>query len=356
MKIIAISLILVSSLSTFAHEGIKNTDSISKKQSLAFAGMYADSLIEKFDKELDQKLILGDRKSILDENLYAQLLSARDYIENFKDSDSFFTHNKMALPELTDTEAFNKVVNEINKNAEKIADFQRKLKTKSITSNIIYPASNGSGNLTGNTYPKGVWSLTFDDGPRSVRTSTVVDNLYKRNIKATFFMLTEEAKRYASEARNVVSSGMYVGLHSYNHPDLNKATKATLDFQITDAKNQLENLLNIKTRVFRLPYGSGTRNKTVRDLITKNNFVHIFWNIDTLDWKDKDPKSILARTQKQMLLTPNQSGIILFHDIHPQSVIASEYVMDDLIERELKICPVEEVIDHINGQDIDCVK
>lgn len=64
----------------------------------------------------------------------------------------------------------------------------------------------------------------------------------------------------------------------------------------------------------------------------------------------------MVRSKKQMRLTPNKSGIILFHDIHAQSVIASELMMDHLLESNFKVCTVEEVISHINGNSEDCLK
>lgn len=351
MKKLVLSLALVSSVASAHNTVLKKFDS----EKFDYANIYADALIGEFDKRLDEKLILNDKSSIFEEDVYTKILSARNYIESF-DTTYSLNKKKSSVLTITNSKKYNDVINEIDRNAIRL-NLKSNLKNMHQKSdNIIYPSTTTAGNLTGNTFPTGVWSLTFDDGPRAKRTATVVDNLYRRGIKATFFMLTQEAKKYVSEAENVRDSGMNIALHSYTHPDLNKASKASLAHQITDAKKDLEKLLNVETKVFRLPYGSGMRNTEVRRVIKENNYVHIFWNIDTLDWKDKDPKSILARTIKQMKLTPKKSGIILFHDIHAQSVIASEYTMDYLLENDLSVCPVEDVIDHINGKKVDCVK
>ena len=149
---------------------------------------------------------------------------------------------------------------------------------------------------------------------------------------------------------------MTIALHSYTHLDLNKQSPAKLEYEITKAKKDLESLLDVETKTFRLPFGSGMRNSNLRTVIARNKYIHIFWNIDTLDWKDKNPASIQARVEKQMKLTPKNSGIILYHDIHNQSVIASAMTMDYLLDNGHKICTVEEVIDFHNGKDISCVK
>src|SRR5690606_10758274 len=123
-----------------------------------------------------------------------------------------------------------------------------------------YPSTTAKGNLFGNDFPKNVWALTFDDGPRNVRTATIVDNLLARNIRATFFMLTAEAKRYTTAAKDVRDRGMNIASHSYDHANLPKVSSAKLKYQITDAKNDLEKLLGVDIKFFRLPYGAGVHN------------------------------------------------------------------------------------------------
>ncbi len=54
--------------------------------------------------------------------------------------------------------------------------------------------------------------------------------------------------------------------------------------------------------------------------------IHVFWNVDSLDWQDKDPASILARVKK--LMAAEKRGIILMHDIHPQTVEAVKLLLD----------------------------
>jgi peptidoglycan/xylan/chitin deacetylase (PgdA/CDA1 family) len=352
-------LLLLSFLANmaFAHEAcLEDIKQGSNREKVVYAAFYADALIKEFDQLLDYKMMTYSSESPMYSGTYAKILSARSYIEKFKGHEKVMQAAESSLLNIRNPKLYSKVINEIDTAALKIIKEQVKESSRIKNDSVIYPSVTKAGNVTGNTFPKKVWSLTFDDGPRSERTATIVDNLYKRNIRATFFMLTAEAKKYQSAAHNVVNSGMNVALHSYSHPNLNSASDATLAYQITQAKTDLEDLLNVDTTVFRLPYGAGMRNSKVRKLIAQNKYVHIFWNIDTLDWKDKDPKSILARVKKQMKLTPNDSGVILFHDIHAQTVIASELTMDHLLDNDYTVCTVEEVINHLNGKQEDCLK
>ena len=55
------------------------------------------------------------------------------------------------------------------------------------------------------------------------------------------------------------------------------------------------------------------------------------WNIDSLDWADPIPESIAMRVLHE--LAQKQKGIILFHDIHKQSVLALTPVIESCMRR-----------------------
>jgi peptidoglycan/xylan/chitin deacetylase (PgdA/CDA1 family) len=61
---------------------------------------------------------------------------------------------------------------------------------------------------------KPVVALTFDDGPDPVFTPQVLDILHQHDIKATFFLVGERARRYASLASRIRDEGHGIGNHS----------------------------------------------------------------------------------------------------------------------------------------------
>lgn len=310
-----------------------------------YANLYADKLINDFDRNLDFKIITNSRESILDTDTYYELLAARDFVEHFHAQEELITFNQ---------KDYTLVISKIKKNAKNIKNTIRNYKNRS---SLIYPSVSGAGNLTGNTYPKNVWSITFDDGPHPSRTQKTIDNFYNKNIKATYFVLTEKALKFPKIIDNTIDANMELALHSYTHQNLGSSSRTAeeLTYEIDQAKVDLENLINKKIKLFRLPYGSGVRKSSLREKIAKNNLIHVFWNVDTLDWKDKDPNSIVARSLKQMLLTPKKSGIILFHDIHNQSVIASDILLNKMLDDQLILCTVGEMVNYFNNDTQDCL-
>ena len=120
--------------------------------------------------------------------------------------------------------------------------------------------------------------------------------------------------------------------------------------EIIDASNEFGTLLNEKAEFFRLPYGAGVSVPEIREMIASQNMIHVFWNVDTLDWQDKNPKTIYTRALKQMNALGR--GVILFHDIHPQSVIASEMVMGYLKDpaNNIRTVTLPEIIKEMNDK------
>ncbi len=229
--------------------------------------------------------------------------------------------------------------------------------THSLQSDKIAPGTGPSGNVTGNGFPSGVWSITFDDGPHGSYTNKVLENLHNNGMTATFFMLAQNATEYPKIARRVLESGNETANHSWSHPKLTKLNDLKLRRQIVDSTQRLSEVIGVRPSLFRCPYGAGTSVPRVRALIAQQKMVHVFWNVDTLDWQDRNPNTILARAKKQMALSKKGGGVILFHDIHPQSVEASRMLMEHLSEKNkekpgtYRIMPVGQAIDLVNRGD-----
>ena len=75
-------------------------------------------------------------------------------------------------------------------------------------------------------YPKALWRmdrhersvyLTFDDGPIPESTPFILDTLRKFNIKATFFMVGDNVRKYPELYEQIVKEGHQVGNHTHNH-------------------------------------------------------------------------------------------------------------------------------------------
>ena len=75
-------------------------------------------------------------------------------------------------------------------------------------------------------YPKALWRmdreekavyLTFDDGPIPEATPIILDILAEYSVKATFFMVGDNVRKFPEEYQRVVDEGHRIGNHTHNH-------------------------------------------------------------------------------------------------------------------------------------------
>ncbi len=185
-----------------------------------------------------------------------------------------------------------------------------------------------ASNINGRGFSRGTWALTYDDGPSPSRTSRILNLLNRYGYSATFFVLAQNAKAHPKTIRQILSSGMEVANHSYSHPNLAKASQKSLNYQINTSSDVIESITGRKLRYFRLPYGSGQNNSNIMGMLGRRGLTHVGWNVDSLDWRDRNPQSVYERTVRQM--QKQGGGVILFHDIHEQTVKASELLMRNM--------------------------
>ncbi len=215
-----------------------------------------------------------------------------------------------------------------------------------------YPSTGPNGNIMGLIFPKNVWALTYDDGPNPVHTPAILKNLEDLGIKATFFWLAQNVIRYQSIIDLAKEKRMVLANHSWSHPQLPKLSEEGLKKEIVQSTQVEARSYGEKIEYFRCPYGAGNSVPRIRQMIADLGMIHVFWNVDTLDWQDKDPNSIVARAQKQMLAAGH--GVVLFHDIHPQSVVASKKLIEWTktfkgTPNEVRWVTLPEIVNEMNG-------
>jgi len=113
-------------------------------------------------------------------------------------------------------------------------------------------------------YPNRLWngpaserkiSLTFDDGPVPGITDWVVEELVKRGMKATFFMVGDNVRKHPALVQTVVAAGHQLGNHTYHHlSGWKTSTQAYLD-DVAACDAILADTVGEKPRFFRPPYG-----------------------------------------------------------------------------------------------------
>lgn len=237
-------------------------------------------------------------------------------------------------------------------------------------------------------------SLTFDDGPHSVYTPRILDLLKKYNVKATFFMLTENITPSTIEiVKRIAREGHIIASHHHNHNNNN--TKSENEYK-NELKNSIRTVAKIMEEVnaphkeiyYRFPYGAygskglsyhhfNVMKEVSNELFGENCINFSFWDIDSLDWlKPMDKGDIVSnviahvdggtaynmtkgrftgkyKKDKYTISRPIGGGVVLLHDIHEKSVEATEVLLQTLAAKGIQVVALNEVSEYSFGNK-DC--
>lgn len=149
--------------------------------------------------------------------------------------------------------------------------------------------------------------LTFDDGPVPGVTDFVLNELAKRNQKATFFVVGDNVKRHPELAKEVLASGHQLGNHTYNHLNGWKTKKEEYVRNIEKCDKVLVEL-GVEKKLFRPPYGMISSSQA--KVVSKNHQI-VMWNMLTGDYdKNLDAKKILRSSIRYSI----PGSIVVWHD------------------------------------------
>ena len=192
----------------------------------------------------------------------------------------------------------------------------------------------------GSELPSRTVLLTFDDGPHAANTPRVLDILNAHNVHAIFFMVGRNLGVVRDGAavpganhdivKRMVSEGHAVGNHSYSHPVLPKLDNEHLRREIEDTQLLLNAMApSARTRTLRFPFGA--RNDRVLAEVDGHRLRSVMWNVDSLDWADPIPESIVQRVLREV--EKEGHAIILMHDIQARTVDALPRIITALKQR-----------------------
>ena len=160
-------------------------------------------------------------------------------------------------------------------------------------------------------YPRALWRmdrrqrtvyLTFDDGPIPQSTPFILDTLRRHEVKATFFMVGDNVRKYPELYRQVIDDGHQVGNHTHNHIGGFPHTIKDYMYNVERANAY------IQSRFFRPPHG-WMRLSQYAWLSRK--FKVVMWDVVTRDYSKWMTAEDIVNNVKRY---SRPGSIITFHD------------------------------------------
>jgi peptidoglycan/xylan/chitin deacetylase (PgdA/CDA1 family) len=191
--------------------------------------------------------------------------------------------------------------------------------------------------------PAGRVALTFDDGPEPGQTEHILDVLQRQGVSATFFMIGEKMQRYPALVARVRSQrGATIANHSWDHPNFHDLAVAAQEDQIRRGGALVPP--DGEWPLFRFPFGNSS--------CEANAFAHqrgyriAGWHVDSCDWAFERNGSVDEQEARSCgveagfthdyaghvlaAVRAHGGGIILMHEIHPNTVRQLERIVAQL--------------------------
>jgi peptidoglycan-N-acetylglucosamine deacetylase len=167
-------------------------------------------------------------------------------------------------------------------------------------------------------------AITFDDGPDPDWTPRILDVLKREHAPATFFLIGNQADRFASITSRIYNEGHEIGNHTFSHPDISELSNTMVELELNLTESLFASRLGIRTHLFRPPYSIDAEPDTedeVRPLeVTERlGYFTIGNKIDPDDWRGNRSGEQITSFVLQHLppCKPNDiscGNVILLHD------------------------------------------
>jgi len=157
--------------------------------------------------------------------------------------------------------------------------------------------------------------LTLDDGTNPEITAWVMDELKKHQIKATFFCVGDNLRKFPEIAKRLLTEGHQIGNHTMHHI---KGWKYNNDDYLEDVENcekeirkiqeQFENK-TAQPRLFRPPYGQIKPSQI--KLLRERGYEIIQWSDLSCDY---DKHLNYEKSLSALVKNAKPGSIVVFHD------------------------------------------
>lgn len=160
--------------------------------------------------------------------------------------------------------------------------------------------------------------LTFDDGPNNTETSMILDILDSYGVKGTFFVIGTNMEHYPEVLKEEIRRGHAIGNHTYDHKyrEVYASDAAFLD-SVRKNESLIFAIGGVRPKIVRDPGGEVRNNKILKDMLSKNGYSLVDWNIDSYDSRKPslDGAQIVESVRRQAANPKIWSQmVILMHD------------------------------------------
>lgn len=179
-------------------------------------------------------------------------------------------------------------------------------------------------------------AITYDDGPafRDDLDRKIMELCAQYDAKVTFFFVGNRITgSFEAVAKELHDNGHEIASHTYSHTNMALAKPDVVWTEVNKTNLVIAEATGQVADYIRLPGGSNA------NYLANLPQPIIHWDIDTLDWKDRDAQIVFERVKEEA----EDGAIILIHSIYKTSYEASELFIPWLVEQGYQIVTLSEL-------------
>ena len=178
-------------------------------------------------------------------------------------------------------------------------------------------------------------AITFDDGPSSRYTGRLLDGLKERSVKASFFLIGENAEENPVLVERIYKEGHLIGNHTYSHVQMTHLSEEAAVREIEKTDQVISAITGEHVAYMRPPFGAWQRELEVRMEV-----LPVLWSVDPLDWTTENVDEIVSKVVTEV----EKGDIILLHDCYASSVEAALRIVDILQKEGYEFVTVDRLL------------
>jgi peptidoglycan/xylan/chitin deacetylase (PgdA/CDA1 family) len=152
-------------------------------------------------------------------------------------------------------------------------------------------------------------ALTFDDGPDPESTPAFLDELDRLGLRATFFLLGSQVRRFGALTAEISRRGHELGVHGDTHTNHLMRPAGWVTDDVRRARDSIESASGVSVRWFRPPYGALAASSLIA--ARRNGLRTVLWTTWGRDWR---PGIEAGDVVAEVASTMRPGATVLLHD------------------------------------------
>ncbi|MGW7489849.1 polysaccharide deacetylase family protein [Streptomyces sp. NPDC054786] len=180
--------------------------------------------------------------------------------------------------------------------------------------------------------------LTFDDGPHPLYTPDILRILHRHEVRATFFVIGENAVEFPGLLYDIADEGHAVANHTWTHPQLTTLPPGAVRSELGRTSSLIEDILGTAPDLARAPYGEW--DDPALSICNDLGMSPVGWAVDSQDWTVPGAGTIAYTVLEEM----HPGAIVLSHDgggERRQTVEALEWYLPRLLDEGYRPSRIE---------------